>query len=185
MLANIALIESIFASLTSLCLRLTLEFFRYSTKKPIPTPVQIPFIFCNNYQRTPLECPLILWRINRDFLAPKLALCDRPGRGDNSQDCRLFRPFKSLLFSVIIIKGHRLVSFDIMAEKSGFPRTKACALRQAGAGRQFTGLSPFPPVQIPFIFCNNYQRTPLGCPLILWRRNRDLNPSYAINVLLP
>ena len=95
------------------------------------------------------------------------------------------RLFKSLLFSVIIIKGHRLVSFDIMAEKSGFPRTKAYALRQAGAGRQFTGLSPFPPVQIPFIFCDNYQRTPLGCPLILWRRNRDLNPSYAINVLLP
>ena len=92
---------------------------QFTGLSPFP-PVQIPFIFCDNYQRTPLGCPLILWRRNRDFLAPKLTLCDRPGRGDNSQDCRLFRPFKSLSFSVIIIKGHRLVSFDIMAEKSGF-----------------------------------------------------------------
>ena len=33
-------------------------------------------------------------------------------------------------------------------DASGFPRTKATALRQAGAGRQRTVLSAFPPVRI-------------------------------------
>ena len=54
---------------------------------------------------------LNLWSRRRDSLALSLSLADKPGRSDNSPDCRFCRPFESLpcLLHVTLSKKRRPV----------------------------------------------------------------------------